>query len=147
MQTAESHRCAVMVDISEYQNTLNLMADVITGKALQKGFAADRDSVLVLLQQCIDHYLAYILGPNVQENLGFGYYITTVFSQYQTALQEDMVVKYLSDNFAVVVGQVAQKLRAGLMELEFKGQRLQHLYPYTVQPGRLMLYTLEGQQW
>jgi hypothetical protein len=149
---AMAYNCAVMVDTSSYQNTLRKMTDVIHATALEanlvKADELDDIATMVILQECLNHYLEMVLSHTHTGNLGFDYYIQEYFTRFAPALLAKRdVVMYLGNHFAILAGQLAHHMQPALELIEFAGQQVEHIETMVVDPGKLQLYVLEASHW
>lgn len=150
MQTMQPIRCAVMVDVKPVQIAFTQMCDVIRGLALGAGLnpeEVEEDSIKTLLDQCVNHYLEYILSHS-QGNLGFNYYIEEYFKRFAPfILSRPDAMQFLGAQFAIITAQVANNLQPAVAALGNGGQHVEHINSHLIQPGKLSMYLVEGTTW
>lgn len=146
-----THNCAVMTNIAEVNPNISRLVSILHSFNVAARdhnpdtHVIEEDSLALLVQEAVEHYLGFSLGMTHAGNIGFDYYLDEYFQCFAWYVkQQPGVVNQLGSLFATIVGNVAALIKPGVEQLEHYGQDLVDVSTVVLIPGKTHVYVLEG---
>lgn len=135
-----SRTCGIMINSKTVDRQVQQMTDVIRNKMLQThvpkdedDVVAEEDSVIVLVNECVNKHVEYILSGPPKENLGFGHYVKEYFPSVDEAITNDpTTMNYLEAKFAETTGILGTALAPAIEDLSFNGCAIDSIEGFAV---------------
>ncbi|BEG72685.1 hypothetical protein [Pseudomonas phage PA1C] len=128
-ESAGPRTCGIMINSKVIDRQIVQMTDVVRNKMLQThvpknedDHVAEEDSVIALMQDCVNKHVEYILTAPAKENVGFVHYVEEYFPSIKNDLINDSTTMlYLEAKFAETTGMLGECLQPAIADLENNG--------------------------